>query len=111
MADILTKERLDYPKYCACIRSAGVLLDVNQEGQEALSMRVLESVYFSKKLITTNGSIKKYSFYNPDNIFILSNTLSEISPEEIRAFIERPFVPYSQDILEEYDFVHWKDQF
>lgn len=111
LADILTKERLDYPKYCACIRSAGVLLDVNQEGQEALSMRVLESVYFSKKLITTNGSIKKYSFYNPDNIFILSNTLSEISPEEIRAFIERPFVPYSQDILEEYDFAHWKDQF
>ena len=111
LADVLTTASLPYPEYCKEIERSGVLLDINQQGQMALTMRVLESIYFSKKLITNNEDIVHYDFYNENNIFLLPKTPAEISPETIRAFVEKPFIPYSQDILAHYDFEHWKNNF
>lgn len=74
-------------------------------------MRVLESIYFSKKLITGNEDIIHYDFYNKNNIYLLPKQISSVSIEEIKIFIEKPFLPYSEDILNQYDFEHWKNQF
>ncbi len=111
LSDVLTKTALPYSEYCAEIERCGVLLDVNQAGQTALTMRVLESIYFSKKLITNNTDIVHYDFYNESNIYVLPKELSQVSPKEIRAFWERPFQPYSEEILSHYDFEHWKKGF
>lgn len=111
LSDILTKNSLCYEEYCKELRKSGVLLDINQKGQTALTMRVLESIYFSKKLITNNADIVHYDFYNENNIFLLPRRLSDIVPEEIKSFINKPFLPYSEEILENYDFEHWKRQF
>jgi len=111
LSDILTDHTLSYPEYCQEIRHSGILLDINQEGQVALTMRVLESIYFSKKLITTNEDIVRYDFYQENNIYLLPKDLSHISPLKIRTFLEKPFVPYSNEILEHYDFEHWKSRF
>ncbi|MCM1044803.1 MAG: hypothetical protein NC417_04770 [Candidatus Gastranaerophilales bacterium] len=108
---ILTDHSLSYPDYCENIRRCGVLLDVNQEGQTALTMRVLESIYFSKKLITNNEDIVHYNFYHENNIFVLPKELSQISTTEIRSFLEKPFLPYSEEILDYYDFEQWKNRF
>jgi hypothetical protein len=111
VSDILTQTSLSYPSYCREILHSGVLLDINQEGQTALTMRVLESIYFSKKLITNNEDILHCNFYHENNIYLLPKQLSEISTEEITAFLKKPFVPYSEEILNYYDFEHWKNQF
>lgn len=110
-ADILTDSPLPYLQYCEEIRHSGVLLDINQDGQVALTMRVLESIYFSKKLITNNRDIVHYDFYNENNIYLLPEIMTGSTVEEIKAFLERPFHPYSEAVLENYDFEHWVNQF
>lgn len=111
LADIETEEALCYDDYRRELEHAGVLLDVNQKGQKALTMRVMEAIYFSKKLITNNEDIVNYDFYQENNIFLLPQDLGLISAEEIRAFLDKPFVPYPEEILARYDFEHWKKQF
>jgi len=48
-----------------------VILDINHPNQAGLTMRTFESIGGKRKMITTNSEIKKYSFYNPNNIFVL----------------------------------------
>ena len=64
------KDALSYPDYIENIKRARVLCDVNQNNQSGLTLRVLESLFFSKKLITNNTFIEKYDFYNPNNILM-----------------------------------------
>lgn len=111
LSGIVTKTSLPYEEYCREIEHSGVLLDMNQKGQKALTMRVMEAIYFSKKLITNNADIIRYPFYNENNIYLLPKKLSQVSAEEIRRFLERPFLPYSEEILSYYDFEHWKNRF
>lgn len=111
LSDILTDKKLSYSEYCQEIDRCGILLDINQKGQTALTMRVLEAVYLSKKLITNNKDVIHYDFYNENNIFILPDKISQSLIEQIRTFIKRPFLPYSEEILDNYDFEHWKNQF
>ncbi len=74
-------------------------------------MRVLESVFLSKKLITNNPDIVNYDFYTPDNIMLLPENGAPPNPQDIRDFLEKPFVPYSEAVLDSYSFEHWKAQF
>ncbi|MGB0879636.1 MAG: hypothetical protein ACPGTO_03630 [Polaribacter sp.] len=48
-----------------------VLLDINHPSQKGLTMRTFEAIGARKKIITTNKEIKKYIFYNPNNIKII----------------------------------------
>jgi len=104
--DILTDRRLSYSEYLTQLKSCHVLLDVNQAGQSALTMRVMEAIYLSKKLITGNRQILTYDFYDPDNILVLpENGLPTV--EEIQCFLRKPFHPYPAAVLNDYSFEHW----
>lgn len=108
--EILTDKGLSYSDYLAQLKSCNVLLDINQPGQRALTMRVMESIYLSKKLITGNRDILNYDFYDPDNIFVLpENGLPTAG--EIRSFLRKPFRPYPAAVLDSYSFEHWLEQF
>ena len=111
LSGIVTKTPLCYQDYCKELKHSGVLLDINQKGQSALTMRVMEAIYFSKKLITNNQDIVHYNFYNESNIYLLPKKVSQISEEDIRRFLDKPFLPYPEEILSYYDFGHWKKQF
>jgi len=111
LSDILTEKNLSYPEYCKKTERCGILLDINQAGQTALTMRVLESVYFSKKLITNNKDIISYDFYNENNIFVLPDKINRSTAKKLKIFLKKPFLPYSEEIRKLYDFEHWKNQF
>lgn len=100
-----------YSEYLRKMSECGILLEIVQEGQSALTMRTLESVFFQKKLITNNQDIITYDFYSDNNIFVLPQDLSKVTPEEIRGFLEKPFQPYSDKTMEAYGFEHWKNGF
>lgn len=108
--DILTGTRLFYSEYLDQLKSCNVLLDVNQAGQSALTMRVMEAVYLSKKLITNNRHILTYDFYDPDNILVLPED-GLPSAAEVRHFLQIPFRPYADSVLERYSFEHWLQGF
>lgn len=108
--DILTDQRLSYREYLSLLTACNILLDINQAGQSALTMRVMESVYLSKKLITNNQDIISYDFYNPCNIFVLPEE-GLPAADKIRDFLQLPFCPLPDSVLENYSFEHWLAQF
>ncbi len=108
---ILTDRSIPYEEYCRILSGCGILLDINQEGQTALTMRVMESVFFSKKLITNNQDIRSYPFYEENNIFLLPDDRTLPDPKDLARFLEAPFVPYSSEVLDSLSFQHWKDGF
>ena len=54
IAEICTEQPLNYTEYRKAIENHEILLDFNQKGQMAPSMRVMEAVFLGKKLITNN---------------------------------------------------------
>lgn len=92
-----------YSDYVDELRNSRVLCDVNQKGQSGLTLRVLESLFFQKKLITNNNDVKKYDFYNPNNIFVFD---SNTKKEDIQTFISKPHVKVDEKILSNYEVVN-----
>lgn len=108
--EVFSGQRLSYREYLSRLMDCHVLLDINQEGQSALTMRVMESIYLSKKLITNNRHIIEYDFYDPRNILVLPEEgLPTVG--EIQTFLKLPFRPYADSILDNYSFEHWLKQF
>lgn len=77
---------------------AKCILDIHHPAQVGLTMRTIESVGCSKKLITTNQDIVNYDFYNPNNVLIISRE-NPIIPKD---FIENDYVPISKEVYEKY---------
>jgi len=55
-----------------------IIIDCQMKNQIGLTMRTFEALSKRKKLITTNESIKNYSFYSSNNIFIVNEKSSTI---------------------------------
>ncbi len=111
LSGLLAQNPLPYPEYCRQLKQCGYLLDVNQEGQTALTMRVMESIFYSKKLITNNQDIVNYDFYNENNIFLLPQQPRLPSQDALSAFLDKPFLPYGEAVLDSFSFEHWKAGF
>ena len=109
-SEILTDRSLSYDEYISEVKNNGILLDICQSSQRAITMRVLESVVFSKKLITTNQEVCSFPFYNENNILVIDlKNLPGI--KEIKRFKEKPFIPYTDEQLYGISFEHWLKSF
>lgn len=85
------------------ISSSKAILDYVQEGQTGLTQRPMEAIFYHKKLITNDKNIVKYDFYNNNNIFVIG--IDDI--EKINHFLNLPYEPISNEIIQKYDFGTW----
>jgi hypothetical protein len=85
------------------IASSLVLVDIQQKNQDGLTFRVFEALGYKKKLITNNQDIVTYDFYNPNNIFVISESNYEVPP----SFFETDFVEINSAILNNYKLDNW----
>lgn len=104
---IITKEN-NLPRVSAednlnNISKSKAILDILQKGQSGLTLRVLESIFLKKKLISNNLALKEYKFYNPNNIFIIGYD----DYKDLNEFISSPYVDISQEIVYYYDIEEW----
>ena len=83
--------------------NSSIILDINHPNQKGLTMRTFEALGAGKKIITTNNEIKKYSFYNPNNIFVIDRENIELE----KSFFESNFNPINEDILSEMSITGW----
>ena len=60
-------------------KKSDVILDINHPSQKGLTMRTFESIGAGKKLITTNSEVKRYCFYNPNNILVIDRENIEVN--------------------------------
>ncbi|MFD2601206.1 hypothetical protein [Flavobacterium suzhouense] len=82
---------------------SNVILDINHPGQKGLTMRTFESVGAGKKMITTNAEVKKYSFYNPQNIYIIDRANMHLD----RSFFESDYEDVSAEMYERMSIDGW----
>jgi hypothetical protein len=91
------------------IINCDVILDFQHPNQKGLTMRSIEALGAKKKLITFNKEIKKYNFYNKNNIFVIddSNFSFDENSSELYDFIHSPFQEINQDIYYDYSISAW----
>lgn len=93
---------LEYSKVLSLINRSKSILEINQMGQNGLTLRSLESMFHRKKLISNNIHIKMLDFYQPENVLLFDDDI-DITTEYINA----PYLDINVDILEKYTFDSW----
>lgn len=83
--------------------NAEVLIDVVNGKHNGLSFRIFEAIGYEKKLITTNVEVKKYEFYHPNNIFILT----EHNLDNLEDFLSKPYQDIGIELKLKYSFNNW----
>ncbi|MHC5218456.1 oligosaccharide biosynthesis protein Alg14 [Enterococcus sp. LJL128] len=101
------KGYLSYPDYLILTAQSKSILEIMRPGQTGITLRSLESIYFKKKLLTTNKKIRYYHFYNPANIFIIGYDNFTDLPD----FLETPYLAENDTFLDFYDHSQWAQRF
>lgn len=97
-----SKDVITYFENVENVKHSRCLIEINQKNQEGLTIRALEALFFDKKLLTNNDSIKNAAFYNPANIYILG-----CEKRTIPDFLSCPMQIISDDIKKMYDINYW----
>ena len=85
------------------VSASKVILDFQHPNQTGLTMRTIEMLGARRKLITTNTNVRKYDFYNPDNITIIDRAAPVIQAD----FFDKPYVPLTESLYEKYSIDGW----
>jgi hypothetical protein len=91
------KELID--KYSA----SEIIIDIVRDNQLGLSFRFFEAMALEKKIITNNANVKNYSFYNPINILVLDDNLSNLDTH----FFQSEYENLPTNIYNEYTLKTW----
>lgn len=90
----------------ALIARAKVVVDIERTIQTGYTMRTLEMLGASRKLITTNSKVKEADFYSENNHLVIDRENPKI-PED---FMRKNWVPVDRDILNKYSLSGWLDE-
>ena len=101
------KDFIEYDEYLKMVSESKAILDIAEGSQKGLTLRCLEALFLDRKLVTNNPELKKYEFYNPNNIFVLG----EDNIEDIKEFISKDTVKIGKEKVEYYDFKNWIKRF
>lgn len=101
------KDFISYKKYLKMLERSRCILEITANNQTGLSLRAMESLFLSRKLITNNKYIKDYDFYKKENIFIIGQD----NWNELASFINTEYVNIDKDIIEKYNFENWLKEF
>lgn len=108
LVDGRVHKRVSFKQNLINIQRASALLDIVQNGQSGLTVRVMESLFWNKKLVTNNAQIKNETFYHPSRVFILG----EDDMASLSSFMKAPISSSLNDgDLLYYDFDSWLKRF
>jgi hypothetical protein len=99
----LSFKSLTTDEIAALYEKSNIILDINHPGQKGLTMRTLESVGAKKKLITTNSEIKKYPFYNSNNIFVIDRNNIQLN----KFFFETKYEEIDSKLYDKMSIAGW----
>lgn len=102
-----TANGMEYDAVLDLVEKSSCIIDVPKPNQSGLTLRVLESLFYSKKLITTNKNIVEEEFYNPRNILVWET----LSNEEIKEFFQSPYEAVDKEVIKKYTIEQWVENF
>ena len=83
-----------------------VILDINHPNQKGLTMRVFEALGSGKKLITTNAEIRRYPFYNRNNIYVIDRDNINLD----YGFFNKPFIDIDDKLYYKMSISGWLEE-
>lgn len=95
----IKKNGVSYNCYINMMLASKYIIDFNSVGQVGMTLRVLESCFYKKKLITNNVSLVKSELYIETNILIVTD---EVIIGSVDGFLNTPFVELPNSTLEKY---------
>ena len=99
-------ELISYKENIQNVMKCNILIEVLQEGQQDITLRAIEALFYKKKLITTCKAIQSYDFYSPNNILIWGE-----ENHRLESFIQSEYDLTNQNYIEEYTFTTWLKSF
>ena len=103
----ITRTWMSYSDYLRRVGQSRAILDIYQTIQTGYSLRVMEHIFFGKKLVTDNAVIQWADFYHPNNIFLLHRD----DIDGLKDWLGLPFVPIEDEIKNYYRFENWAERF
>lgn len=104
LVQFITKRKTN-PEVLKEINESSIIVDIHKYGiQDGLTFRAFESLYFKRKLITSNTDIKNYEFYNPKNIYIIEDFDDINIPT---SFFSEPYIDIPKEIYKKYLYTTW----
>lgn len=98
---------MEYSELLQIINESKCIVEFVKEGQEGLTLRSMESIFYQKKLITNNPKIEEEPFFCENNIMIWNNQ----DPNQIREFLKSDYKKIDEKIVMQYSFVGWLKNF
>lgn len=96
-------QKLTFQEVVDLYSKSNAVFDNPMLGQRGLTIRTIESLAMHKKIITTNENVKKYDFYNPNDIYVLSQESMNLPNID---WYNTPF-SINDDIIKEYSIESW----
>jgi hypothetical protein len=98
------KDSIPYERIVELITQSRAILNVALPGQVGTTIRDLESMFFSVKLLTTNASIVSADFYQHNNIFVVDENFD---PMQIKDFVYGPLVEIDAEVKRKHEFSYF----
>lgn len=93
----------DYSKVLEYEKKSKCILDLVHSNHNGLSFRFFEAMEMQKKIITNNIEVRKYEFYNKNNIFIIGLD----DEKKLFHFINSPYKKLNEDMILKYKLENW----
>lgn len=103
----LYKRNISYTDTLRIQNNSEAILEIVPAGSEGLTLRTMDAMVMKKKFITNNISVKDLDFYNPNNIYILS----EENESGIEEFLKLPYMDIVENKVRYYRVDHWIGRF
>lgn len=95
---------VSYKNLCRLNKRTSAILDVVQDGQTGLTLRIMEGLLFDKKIVTTNAAIRMdKDFKDNPNIYVITKD----NIKELYTFLKKPMVEYPNNLKAKYSFTNW----
>jgi hypothetical protein len=79
------------------------IIDIEHAQQRGATMRTIEALGSSRKIVTTNATLQNYDFYNPVNIQIIDRNRPRLNQN----FLRIPYQAISEKIRHKYSLRQW----
>ncbi len=97
---------ISYDKVVKMIKEVDILVDYYVDETAGLSLRPMEALFFGKKLITNNSTIREYDFYNEGNILVLDE-----ETRDIEKFVRENYISVDSVLRDQYLLSSWIERF
>lgn len=98
---------IDYEKILDYLAESRCIIDIVQEEQSGITLRVLEALFYNKKLITNNKTIKDAPYYNENNIFLWGVD----DEKNLSDFFSAPYYNIDKSLISRYSYKQWIENF